>query len=69
MDASESMEIPRDTTECFRGRFAFDAGVDHSECPYPTGHPHRVGWLAGWYDRRTNQRLGRVFARSGITHP
>ena len=75
-DAPESgVPIPtntRETPEYRQGRAAHAGGLTEDANPYPCGGftgATRISWFTGFYDARTNAKLGGAFARNGITFP
>ena len=56
------------------GSLAFSNGKSMDDCPLrprtdSTLYQGRVDWLTGWLDARTNERLGHIFKKYGMTHP
>jgi len=50
------------------GRQAFSARTGVSVCPYTRG-VNRTAWLTGYYDARTEKRVGAILERHGETWP
>jgi len=69
MKRHEQLDIRRGTIEYQEGCQAWYAGETDRECPYPIGNGKRIGWMTGWLDGRTSQRLCRVFQRWAVTWP
>lgn len=51
------------------GLNAFASCYDVDDCTHPASSPERMSWLCGWYDARTNDNLGHIFTKYGMTHP
>lgn len=62
--------IDRSNAAYTQGRVAFAAGAAEDDNPYvgATGG-NRSSWFSGYFDARTNKKLGPVFQRNGITFP
>lgn len=69
MAGSKTPPISRNTPHYHRGAKAYRAQKDASTCPYPIGDKRRVGWMSGWLDARTNERLGEIFKKHQIEFP
>lgn len=59
----------RSRGEYQEGVNAYALGCTEDESGYEQGTAARMSWLCGWYDARTNDRLGHIFKRHGMVHP
>ncbi len=56
--------------EAYReGKESFELGQPVDNCPYMEMTKGSKHWSRGWYDARTNKRLGHVFDRHNVTYP
>jgi ribosome modulation factor len=58
------------TAEYEQGSDAYSAGKPDSECPYPPKQGNgaqRISWFNGWLDARTQDKLGHIFEKYGLT--
>lgn len=51
-----------------KGKEAYERQLTSDDCPYRKG-VRRLSWLSGWYDSRTNARLGHLFEKYATSYP